>query len=109
LGKGQTIMPPTDNDGILEPPPINLGDDEMPVDPSNLEVALTAMANSVQQSAQRRVQRADQLAGDSDRMWTVAMTTPTQFAALAQRAVNESGSGRTRAETNGPANTAAPQ
>lgn len=101
---------PVNDDGLLEQPPVTIiGEQKMPVDPSNLEVALTAMANSVQQSAQRRVQRADQLAGDSDRMWTVAMTTPTQFAALAQRAVNESGSGRTRAETNGPGNTAAPQ
>ncbi|GAG18711.1 unnamed protein product [marine sediment metagenome] len=67
------------------------------------------MANSSAAGSARRSSRADQLAGDAAAMWSVAMTTPTQFAALAQRSIAEAGSGRTRAETNLPANTSAPQ
>jgi len=92
----------------LEIPGTENGDNTMPVDSSNLEIALTGMANGAAASHDRRVSRADQLAGDSAALWSIAMTTPTQFAAQAQRTANESGSGRTRAETNNPGNTAAP-
>jgi len=80
----------------------------MAVDPSNLSVALTAMANEFGASAARRTSAADQLASDSQRMWSIAMTTPTVNAALGYRTATESGAGRTRAETNNPPNTAAP-
>jgi hypothetical protein len=101
-------MSPQNEDGVLEPPSIDLGGNDMPADPSNMDIALTSMANGASAASTRRTDRADQLAGDSDRMWTVAMTTPTQFAALAHRTVAEAGSSRTRAETNNPSNTAAP-
>ena len=74
---------------------------------NNMQVALTSLAHEFGASAARRTQRADQLAGDSDRMWTIAMTSPTTFSAHAMRMVTESGSGRTRAETNLPAATSA--
>jgi len=78
------------------------------IEGGNLQVALTAMANGTASASVRRTDRADQLGGDAAAMWSVAMTTPTQFAALAQRTIAEAGSGRTRAETNNPGNTAAP-
>ena len=97
-----------DQDGVLQTPGITLeGENTMPVDPSNLEVALTGMANGAAASHDRRASRADQLAGDADRMWTVAMTTPTQFAAQAYQTASEAGSGRTRPESNLPAATSA--
>ena len=73
----------------------------------NLTVAMTAMANGFAASADRRTQRADQLAADSAAMWSVHLTTPTQSSAMAYRTAVESGSGRTRAETNNPAGTGA--
>ena len=75
----------------------------------NLQVALTGMANEFGAAAARRVNSADQLSGDSQRMWAIAMTTPTITAALGFRTATESGSGRTRSETNNPENTAAPR
>lgn len=84
----------------------------------NAQVAFTAMANAMANasglanqgfaaSAQRRTEAADQLAGDSQRMWSIAMTSPTVMAAHGMRVANESGAGRTRAETNLPAATSA--
>lgn len=78
------------------------------VDDGILNVSLSGMAAEFASSNARRTQRADQLAGDSQAQWSIAMTTPTQQAALALRTAQEAGSGRTRAETNGPLNTAAP-
>ncbi|MBX7075673.1 MAG: hypothetical protein K1X71_21230 [Pirellulales bacterium] len=74
-------------------------------EPGNLSVAMTAMANGFGAAATRRNDAADQLASDSQRMWSIAMTTPTVNAALGFRTATESGSGRTRAETNNPAET----
>jgi len=78
------------------------------VDEGNLSVAMTALANEFGASAARRANGADQLASDSQRMWSIAMTSPTVMAAHGMRIANESGAGRTRAETNNPTNTAAP-
>lgn len=86
--------------------PVNpVVENEMSVDPSNLTVALTSLANEFGASAARRVNASDQLASDSQRMWSVAMTSPTVMAAHGMRVANESGAGRTRAETNRPENT----
>ena len=79
----------------------------MAVDESNQQMALTGMANEFGASAARRSARFDQIAQDSASMWAIAMTTPTQNAALALRTATESGSGRTRAETNQPDQTGA--
>lgn len=76
---------------------------------NNLSIAMTAMGNEFGSAAARRVNRFDQLGADAAAMWSVAMTSPTVFAAQGARMMTESGSGRTRAETNLPANTAAPQ
>ena len=92
----------------LDIPGTENGDDTMPADATNLEIALTAMANGASAASSRRVDRADQLSGDSQASWTIAMQSPTFNMATAQRVVTEGGSGRTRAETNNPGNTAAP-
>jgi len=84
----------------------------------NAQVAFTAMANGMANagslgnqgfaaSAQRRTDAADQLAADSQRMWSIAMTSPTVMAAHGMRVAGESGAGRTRAETNRPSETSA--
>ena len=84
----------------------------------NAQVAFTAMANGLANagslgnqgfaaSAQRRTDAADQLASDSQRMWSVAMTSPTVMAAHGMRVASEAGAGRTRAETNAPHETGA--
>lgn len=95
------------DDGVSEiPHPVE--GDEMAndiVEQGNLTVALTGMANEFGASAARRTQRADQLAGDASAMWSIAMTTPTVMAGIGYRTANESGSGRTRAETNNPSET----
>ena len=69
-------------------------------DPGNLNVALTAMANEFGAAAAARTRAADQLGSDSQRMWSIAMTTPTVNAGLGFRTATESGSGRTRIEAN---------
>ena len=101
-----------DQDGVFEPNPIIIEEEIMAenavAEAANIQTALTGMMNETGAASARRMGSADQLSGDSQRMWTIAMTTPTQFAALAQRVVGEAGSGRTRAETNNPGNTAAP-
>lgn len=78
---------------------------EMRVDQSNLTVALTAMANGAGAASTRQINAADQLANDSQRMWSIAMTSPTVMAAHGMRVANESGAGRTRVEANTPAGT----
>lgn len=95
------------DDGFVD---INtVGDTEMAnlVDEGNLAVAMTAMANGFGAAATRRNDRADQTAADASAMWAISMQTPSQNAALALRTATESGSGRTRAETNLPAATSA--
>lgn len=88
--------------------------DEMPeAEAVNAGVAYTAMANAMANasglatqgfaaSADRRTVMADQLAGDSQRMWSIAMTSPTVMAAHGMRVASEAGSGRTRIEANTP-------
>ena len=92
------------------------GDEEMPegngsatpiMEAGNQQVALTAMANGFAAAATRRTDRADQLSGDSQAMWGIAMTTPTVLAGLGYRAATESGAGRTRVEANRPTETSA--
>jgi hypothetical protein len=112
-------VPPTPSqpDGSEKPK----GDDDMaePIaEAANVQTSLTAMSNGVgvasailsqafSASAQRRTDSADQLASDSQRMWSIAMTTPTVLAGLGYRTATEAGSGRTRAETNRPEETSA--
>lgn len=69
---------------------------------NNMSVALTAMAQEFGASAGRRVNAADQLSADSQRMWSIAMTSPTVMAAHGMRIASESGHGRTRVEANTP-------
>jgi hypothetical protein len=72
-------------------------------EPGNMAVAMTALANEFGGSAARRSNAADQLAADSQRMWSIAMTSPTVMAAHGMRIASEAGSGRTRVEANTPA------
>ena len=73
----------------------------------NLQVAMSTLGVEATAASARRTTRADQTAADASAMWSIAMTTPTQNAALALRTASESGSGRTRAETNAPHETGA--
>lgn len=98
-------MPP-DNDGTID-----LDHDkgmdmaEQIAEIGNLSVAMTLMANGAAAAADRRTSASDQLASDSQRMWAIAMTTPTVMAAHGMRIADESGSGRTRVEANTPPST----
>lgn len=65
-------------------------------DAGNLTTALTAMANEFGAAAGRRTAAADQLAADSQRMWSIAMTSPTVSSALGFQTASEAGSGRAR-------------
>ena len=94
-------MPP--DDGTVEVP---IGKDEtMPAEAGNMDIAMTAMAQEFGAAAGRRVNSADQLSSDSQRMWSIAMTSPTVMAAHGMRIASEAGAGRTRIESNTPAGT----
>ena len=69
------------------------GVDEMAAiaEEANVQVALTAMANEFGAASARRVNSADQLSGDSQRMWAIAMTTPTVLAGMGFRVAQQSG------------------
>ena len=56
---------------------------------SNLKLALTAMGNEFGAAAGRRTAAADQLALDSQRMWSIAMTTPTVLAGMGFRVAQQ--------------------
>lgn len=99
---------PIVGDGIVDFP--SVGEPKMAesvVDPAIISVALAGMASEFTASNARRTHRADQTAADASAMWAIAMTTPTQNNALSLRTATESGSGRTRAETNEPYATGA--
>lgn len=87
--------------GVLE---INKGE-KMEAEANNMSVALTAMAQEFGAAAGRRVNAADQLSSDSQRMWSIAMTSPTVMAAHGMRIASEAGSGRSRVEANSPVGT----
>jgi len=68
-----------------------------------MQVALSGMAGGFGAAAVRGTNAADQLASDSQRMWSIAMTSPTVMAAHGMRVASEAGAGRTRVEANTPA------
>lgn len=77
------------------------------VDQGILTSALSGLAVEATGASASRLRRMDQLSGDSSSMWAVALTSPTVSSALGFRTAAESGSSRTRAETNAPASTGA--
>lgn len=77
------------------------------VDDAVTGAVLGGMTTAAAASADSRTRRFDQLAADAGAMWSVAMTTPTTLTGMGYRTMVESGSGRTRAETNLPAATSA--
>lgn len=77
------------------------------VDPVAMAAIMTTMAGEFGAGGARRTGRFDQLAGDSASMWAAQLTSPTISSGLGYRTAIESGSGRTRAETNAPDDTAA--
>lgn len=98
-------MPPDDGVVQIPIPTESEGDSTMPetgTETGNLTVALTAMANEAGAASGRRLSAADQLSSDSQRMWSIAMTSPTVMAAHGMRLASEAGSGRTRVEANTP-------
>lgn len=74
----------------------------------NLQLASSILGQSAAAAGGRRIDGADQLSRDSQSMWVNAFANPTNLMAKALQGMYESGSGRTRAETNNPNNTAAP-
>ena len=62
----------------------------------NLQAALSTLAVEATAASGRRLAAADQLASDSQRMWSIAMTSPTISAAHGARILTESGSGHAR-------------
>lgn len=94
-----------DNDALLELDHEETDMADQIAEQGNLSVAHTLMANGAAAAADRRTAAADQLASDSQRMWSIAMTSPTVMAAHGMRVANESGAGRTRVETNTPPST----
>lgn len=94
-------MPP--DDGIVSVPVDSSEESEMPAEAGNMDIAMTAMAQEFGAAAGRRVNSADQLSSDSQRMWSIAMTSPTVMAAHGMRIASEAGAGRTRVESNTPA------
>ena len=53
--------------------------------------ALSNLAAEQAAAGARRINRADQLAGDAAAMWSVALTTPTVFAGMGFRVAQQSG------------------
>lgn len=104
---------PEDSPGIdieLPHPPVTEdGEQEMPfpeyTELGNLQVALSGMAVGAAAGTTRRVDRSDQLSGDAQAMWSIAMTSPTVMAAHGMRLASEAGAGRTRIESNTPASS----
>ena len=78
------------------------------VDEGVLSASLSTFTGEHVSAAALRTRRADQLGADAASMWAIHMTTPSVNMGLGYRAATESGSGRTRSETNNPGNTAAP-
>ena len=66
------------------------GEGEDKMEEKNLTVALTALGTEFGAAAARRVAAADQLASDSQRMWSIAMTTPTVLAGMGFRVAQQS-------------------
>ena len=77
------------------------------VDPAVMASVMSTMAGEFGAAGARRTGRFDQLAGDSASMWAAQLTSPTISSGLGYRTAIESGSGRTRSETNAPDNTSA--
>lgn len=90
----------------------NPGEEEMAfpelMEMGNLQIAASALGQGAAAAAARRIDRADQIAGDSQSSWTIAMQQPTFVNATAQRVVTESGGGSTRTERNPPFITTTP-
>jgi hypothetical protein len=86
--------PPVDVPIPGEPEEVGPGEEEMAdsvVDASVHVAALTGLSAEAAACSGRRLARADQLQGDSDRMWAVHMTTPTVFAGMGFRVAQQSG------------------
>lgn len=60
------------------------------VDDAVQSTVVSAMSVEAGAASSRRVARADQLAGDANAMWAVALTTPTVFAGMGFRVAQQS-------------------
>ena len=68
-----------------------------------VQAALSGLMACTSTTASLIQTRAQQLSGDSQAMWSIAMTSPTVNAAMGQRIATESGSGAVRRDVNYPA------
>lgn len=84
-------MPPDDN--TLELPMPGEGESEMAtvVDDAVQVAGITGLAAEAAACSARRLARADQLQGDSDRMWGIFMTTPNVLTGVGYRTLQQSG------------------
>jgi hypothetical protein len=60
------------------------------VDDAIHSISLSGLAAEVAACQARRITRADQLQGDSDRMWTIFMTTPNVLTGVGYRTLQQS-------------------
>lgn len=74
----------------------------------NLQIAASTLGQSAAAAGGRRIDGADFLGENMRAMWGNAFANPTSIMAKALQTLSETGSGRTRAETNLPGNTSAP-
>ena len=77
-----TLDIPVSGEGVIEMASV--------VDDSVHIAAITGLSAETAAASGRRIARADQLQGDSDRMWSVHMTTPTILAAMGFRVSQQS-------------------
>ena len=76
--------------GIPVPGEPRTEEGDVDMETENLKIALTSLGNEFGAAAARRVASADQLSSDSQRMWSVHMTTPTVMAGLGFRVAQQS-------------------
>ena len=79
-------------DAELEVPVPGEGETEMAAaaEENIMAVIMSESAKDAAAGGSRRIMRADQLAADSAAMWAVALTTPTVFASMGFRTMQQS-------------------
>lgn len=73
----------------LDIPVILEGDEEMALE--LIELAKESMAQEATAASARRIARADQLQGDSDRMWSIYATTPNAMTGIGFQTLQKGG------------------
>ena len=71
--------------------PVDTGEVDEMAEPSNgvAQLAADTLVAEASAASNRRIARADQLQGDADRMWGIAMTTPNVMSAVGYRTLQQ--------------------